>query len=89
MPELPGNGHEGGGCRLCPPNWMLRGTKCFWVGDEQKAWSQSREDCATRGAELLVPGGPEELVKGPMASWGGDWGHGWTWLNGSRLAPGW
>ncbi|XP_074666608.1 killer cell lectin-like receptor subfamily B member 1B allele B [Strix aluco] len=96
LPELP----EGGGCRLCPPNWTLRGTKCFWVSDKQKAWNQSREDCATRGAELLVPGGHEELdflnqtLRKPSTYfWIGlsvpPAGQGWTWLNGSRLAPGW
>ncbi|XP_074786659.1 killer cell lectin-like receptor subfamily B member 1B allele B isoform X6 [Athene noctua] len=89
---------EGGGCRFCPPRWTPYGTKCLWVSDGQKNWNQSREDCATRGAELLVPGGFEELdflnqtlQKPTTYFWIGlsapPAGQGWTWLNGSRLAP--
>ncbi|XP_074786654.1 killer cell lectin-like receptor subfamily B member 1B allele B isoform X2 [Athene noctua] len=81
---------EGGGCRFCPPRWTPYGTKCLWVSDGQKNWNQSREDCATRGAELLDFLN-QTLQKPTTYFWIGlsapPAGQGWTWLNGSRLAP--
>ncbi|XP_063174875.1 uncharacterized protein LOC134507852 isoform X1 [Chroicocephalus ridibundus] len=69
---------EGEGCMLCPTNWTLRGTKCYWVSAGINPWSVSREDCVKRGAELLMLGDQDELVKGPVAS--GMWdGAGGTW----------
>lgn len=67
---------EAGGCKICPRGWMASGTKCFWAADGMRSWSESRGDCASRGAELLMPGDEDELVKGPMASgmWDGSRG---------------
>ncbi|XP_074423874.1 killer cell lectin-like receptor subfamily B member 1B allele B isoform X1 [Larus michahellis] len=72
------NLQEGEGCMLCPMNWTLRGTKCYWVSTTTRPWNVSREDCVKRGAELLMLGDQNELVKGPVAS--GMWdGAGGTW----------
>ncbi|XP_074423875.1 killer cell lectin-like receptor subfamily B member 1B allele A isoform X2 [Larus michahellis] len=69
---------QGEGCMLCPMNWTLRGTKCYWVSTTTRPWNVSREDCVKRGAELLMLGDQNELVKGPVAS--GMWdGAGGTW----------
>lgn len=67
---------EGEGCKLCPTGWMLHGSKCYWVTDMIKSWSKSQDDCRNQGAELVMPGDQEELVKGPMASgpWDGSQG---------------
>ncbi|NWT49063.1 KLRBA protein, partial [Chroicocephalus maculipennis] len=54
-----------------------------------------REDCANRGAELLLPEDQDELdflnktLQKPAGYfWIGLYaGKGWTWLNGSRLDP--
>ena len=66
---------EAEGCKLCPVNWTLHGTKCYWVANGVRVWSASRDDCGNRGAELLMPGDRDELVKGAMASgvWDGVW----------------
>ncbi|XP_063174962.1 killer cell lectin-like receptor subfamily F member 1 [Chroicocephalus ridibundus] len=89
------NLQEGEGCMLCPTNWMLRGTKCYWVSTGINPWSASREDCVKRGAKLLMLGDQDELDflnKIPRKPAGYFWiglyaGDGWTWLNGSRLDP--
>ncbi|XP_063174809.1 uncharacterized protein LOC134507824 isoform X1 [Chroicocephalus ridibundus] len=86
---------EGEGCKLCPMNWTLRGTKCYWVSGGINPWNVSREDCANRGAELLLPEDQDELdflnktLQKPAGYfWIGLYaGKGWTWLNGSRLDP--
>ncbi|XP_074423876.1 killer cell lectin-like receptor subfamily B member 1B allele B isoform X3 [Larus michahellis] len=89
------NLQEGEGCMLCPMNWTLRGTKCYWVSTTTRPWNVSREDCVKRGAELLMLGDQNELdflnkiLRKPAGYfWIGLYaGDGWTWLNGSRLVP--
>ncbi|KAM6364678.1 killer cell lectin-like receptor subfamily F member 1 [Pluvialis apricaria] len=87
---------EDEGCRICPMNWTLRGTKCYWVSDGLSPWNASREDCVKRGATLLMPGDQDELAflneilqKPTRYFWLSlslrSAGKGWTWLNGSRL----
>ncbi|KAM6326051.1 killer cell lectin-like receptor subfamily B member 1C isoform 2-T2 [Alca torda] len=86
---------EDEGCLLCPVNWTLRGTKCYWVSDGIRPWNAGREDCGNRGAELLMLGDQDELdflnkslQKPTRYFWIGLFaGKGWTWLNGSRLDP--
>ncbi|XP_075268233.1 LOW QUALITY PROTEIN: killer cell lectin-like receptor subfamily B member 1B allele A [Opisthocomus hoazin] len=89
---------EAEGCKLCPVNWTLHGTKCYWVANGVRVWSASRDDCGNRGAELLMPGDRDELgyvqemvQKSSRYFWIGlsvpSGGQGWTWLNGSRLDP--
>ncbi|XP_054039808.1 killer cell lectin-like receptor subfamily F member 1 [Rissa tridactyla] len=84
---------EGEGCTLCPTNWTLRGTKCYWVSAGINPWNVSREDCVKRGAKLLMLGDQDELdflnkilQKPARYFWIGLYaGDGWTWLNGSHL----
>ncbi|XP_074423884.1 uncharacterized protein LOC141735186 [Larus michahellis] len=86
---------EGAGCKLCPMNWTLRGTKCYWESSGINPWNVSREVCANRGAELLLLEDQDELdflnktlQKPTSYFWIGLYaGKGWTWLNGSRLDP--
>lgn len=73
---------EAEGCKICPWGWMSRGTKCFWAADGISTWNESRGDCASRGAELLMPWDQDELVKGPMASGMWDGSRGWWHLVG-------
>ncbi|XP_074020779.1 killer cell lectin-like receptor subfamily B member 1B allele B [Numenius arquata] len=83
--------HEG--CTLCPMNWTLHGTKCYWVSHGISRWNSSQEDCVNRGGELLVPRDQEELdfinrtlQKPTRYFWIGLlFEKGWTWLNSSRL----
>ncbi|XP_075581480.1 killer cell lectin-like receptor subfamily B member 1B allele C [Pelecanus crispus] len=87
---------ESEGCRLCPTGWVLRGTKCYWAADRFNPWNKSREDCANRGAELMMPGDLDDLdflnkiLQKPSRYFWIDLslpssGKGWTWVNGSRL----
>ncbi|KAK2542376.1 hypothetical protein Q9233_000468 [Columba guinea] len=87
---------EAGGCKICPRGWMASGTKCFWAADGMRSWNESRGDCASRGAELLMLGDEDELdflnrIIGKPSSyfWIGlsrpSHGKGWTWLNGSLV----
>ncbi|XP_074020838.1 killer cell lectin-like receptor subfamily B member 1C [Numenius arquata] len=83
------------GCTLCPTNWTLRGTKCYWASRGMSPWNSSREDCGKRGGKLLMLEDQEELdfvneilQKPTRYFWIGLLaGKGWTWLNGSRLDP--
>ncbi|XP_064898744.1 killer cell lectin-like receptor subfamily B member 1B allele B isoform X1 [Columba livia] len=90
------NLQEAGGCKICPGGWMASGTKCFWAADRMRSWNESRGDCASRGAELLMPGDEDELdilnrIIGKPSSyfWIGlsrpSHEKGWTWLNGSLV----
>ncbi|KAM6233285.1 killer cell lectin-like receptor subfamily B member 1B allele C, partial [Porphyrio hochstetteri] len=93
----PSQSPEGEGCKLCPLGWKLNGNKCYWFTDNNTFWSwtQSREDCENRGAELLVPEDQDELdsiskilPRPNEYYWIGlssSIERGWTWLNGSRL----
>ncbi|XP_065714680.2 killer cell lectin-like receptor subfamily B member 1B allele A [Patagioenas fasciata] len=90
------NLQEAGGCKICPGGWMAHGTKCFWAADRMRSWSESQGDCASQGAELLMPGDEDELdflieIIGKPSSyfWIGlsrpSAGKDWTWLNGSLV----
>ncbi|XP_065508937.1 killer cell lectin-like receptor subfamily B member 1B allele B [Caloenas nicobarica] len=90
------NLQEAGRCKICPWGWMSHGTKCFWAADGISSWKESRGDCASRGAELLMPWDQDELdflnkilQKPSSCFWIGlsrtSRMKGWTWLNGSRL----
>uniref|UniRef100_R7VSW2 Killer cell lectin-like receptor subfamily B member 1C n=1 Tax=Columba livia TaxID=8932 RepID=R7VSW2_COLLI len=78
---------EGEGCKICPSGWTLHGTKCYWAADETSSWSESQEDCVKRGAELLLLGDQDELVKGLMTAgmWDGSWG--WWYLRRGEALP--
>ncbi|XP_067169914.1 uncharacterized protein [Apteryx mantelli] len=52
---------EGDGCRLCPPGWTRRGRKCYWVADGIGPWNESRKNCTSQDAELLMPEDCDEL----------------------------
>uniref|UniRef100_A0A8C0IHT1 C-type lectin domain-containing protein n=1 Tax=Bubo bubo TaxID=30461 RepID=A0A8C0IHT1_BUBBB len=87
------------GCKLCPQEWQLHGDRCYWLSKEKGNWTQGKKGCENQEAQLVVLRNKKEkdflnqtLRKPTTYFWIGlsvpPAGQGWTWLNGSRLAPG-
>ncbi|KAF7236226.1 Killer cell lectin-like receptor subfamily B member 1B allele A, partial [Varanus komodoensis] len=42
-------------CKLCPRKWQPHGKKCYKAFDQtQRTWNESKEECAKKGAQMLV-----------------------------------
>ncbi|XP_039375104.1 killer cell lectin-like receptor subfamily B member 1B allele C [Mauremys reevesii] len=88
---------EGSGCKLCPPNWLLRRDKCYWVSKEKNPWDKSRDDCSRRSSRLLVIRDQDEMTfiqntsKDTNQLWLGltvtSPARNWTWVDGSVFNP--
>ncbi|XP_030399814.1 killer cell lectin-like receptor subfamily F member 1 [Gopherus evgoodei] len=83
------------GCRLCAPNWLLHGDKCYWLSKESKKWNESREDCSAKSSQMLMSQDQREMAfiktitEGKYSIWIGlhlttSKGN-WTWVDGSPL----
>ncbi|XP_044838565.1 killer cell lectin-like receptor subfamily B member 1B allele A [Mauremys mutica] len=91
------NSTEGAGCKLCPPNWLLRRDKCYWVSKEKNPWDKSRDDCSRRSSRLLVIRDQDEMIfiqntsKDANQLWLGltvtSPAKKWTWVDGSLFNP--
>ncbi|KAM3612614.1 uncharacterized protein V6R79_011289 [Siganus canaliculatus] len=46
--------------KRCQTGWMKFDISCYFVSSEKKNWTTSREDCITRGADLVVVDDREE-----------------------------
>ncbi|XP_062334853.1 C-type lectin domain family 4 member M-like isoform X5 [Osmerus eperlanus] len=46
----------------CPDGWKKLNCSCYYVSTEMKTWSDSRQDCRDREADLVVINSPEEQV---------------------------
>ncbi|XP_062334850.1 CD209 antigen-like protein B isoform X2 [Osmerus eperlanus] len=44
----------------CSAGWQKIGCSCYNVSAEKKNWSDSRQDCRDRGADLVIINSPEE-----------------------------
>uniref|UniRef100_A0A8C3T8I2 B-cell differentiation antigen CD72 n=1 Tax=Chelydra serpentina TaxID=8475 RepID=A0A8C3T8I2_CHESE len=40
--------------RCCPADWVLYRGKCLFVSKEEKRWEESKEDCESNSARLLI-----------------------------------
>ncbi|NP_001140055.1 CD209 antigen-like protein A [Salmo salar] len=48
--------------RRCPEGWREFEFSCYYITNENKAWSQSREECHEFGADLVIINSKEEQV---------------------------
>ncbi|XP_065420316.1 killer cell lectin-like receptor subfamily F member 1 [Chrysemys picta bellii] len=88
---------EGSGCKLCPRDWRLHGDKCYWLSQERKDWTGSRDDCSGKSAHMLMIQNQEEMdsiqdvVQDANSIWIGlkvtPPGKDWTWVDGAPLDP--
>ncbi|KAJ8260445.1 hypothetical protein GJAV_G00182240 [Gymnothorax javanicus] len=47
-------------CKPCPQGWQLFDSKCYFFSNESKIWTESRNDCIKRGADLVIIKSKEE-----------------------------
>uniref|UniRef100_A0A3Q4HNK8 C-type lectin domain-containing protein n=1 Tax=Neolamprologus brichardi TaxID=32507 RepID=A0A3Q4HNK8_NEOBR len=40
--------------KSCPIEWAKFGMSCYFKSTERKIWSESRDDCQSRGANLVL-----------------------------------
>ncbi|XP_063036517.1 killer cell lectin-like receptor subfamily G member 1 isoform X1 [Melospiza melodia melodia] len=54
--ESPSYGKQtlGGQCQFCPVGWLWDAGQCYYFSSARKSWEQSREDCCSRGAQLVT-----------------------------------
>ncbi|NXG50647.1 KLRG1 protein, partial [Psilopogon haemacephalus] len=43
-----------GQCQFCPSGWLWDAGQCYYFSSAKKNWEQSREDCCSRGAQLVT-----------------------------------
>ncbi|XP_005060503.2 PREDICTED: killer cell lectin-like receptor subfamily G member 1 [Ficedula albicollis] len=43
-----------GPCQFCPVGWLWEAGQCYYFSSAKKSWEQSREDCCSRGAQLVT-----------------------------------
>ncbi|XP_053911326.1 CD209 antigen-like protein E isoform X2 [Cuculus canorus] len=56
MEESPSYGQETvrRQCQFCPAGWLWDAGQCYYFSSFKKSWEQSREDCCSRGAQLVT-----------------------------------
>ncbi|XP_034747487.1 CD209 antigen-like protein D [Etheostoma cragini] len=78
--------------------WSRFRCSCYYKSTERKNWTESRRDCQSRGADLVVINSKEENnfvseLNKPEGSWIGlqsvqkkDWSAEWKWVDESTLS---
>ncbi|CAI5691652.1 unnamed protein product [Oreochromis niloticus] len=81
----------------CPIDWAKFGMSCYFKSTERKIWSESRTDCQSRGADLVIINNREEQEFIELNMRGDSWigltasykretgKHEWEWVDGSPL----
>ncbi|XP_076219566.1 killer cell lectin-like receptor subfamily G member 1 [Aptenodytes patagonicus] len=56
MEESPSYGQQTlrGRCQFCPAGWLWDAGQCYYFSSAKKSWEQSRDDCCSRGAQLVT-----------------------------------
>ncbi|XP_047460875.1 CD209 antigen-like protein A [Mugil cephalus] len=79
--------------------WKRFRCSCYYISTEMKTWTDSREDCQKRGADLVIINNKEEQeyvskINEHGDSWIGlesvktkDWGRTWSWTWLDRSTP--
>ncbi|NXG24995.1 CLC4F protein, partial [Grallaria varia] len=81
-------------CQFCPVGWLWDAGQCYYFSSAKKSWEKSREDCCSRGAQLvtiqanttlafLVRTANMEVFHVGLKQDG--FGSGWKWLDGTTL----
>uniref|UniRef100_UPI003AAD5B7C C-type lectin domain family 4 member E-like n=1 Tax=Centroberyx gerrardi TaxID=166262 RepID=UPI003AAD5B7C len=76
----------------CPEGWLKFDCSCYYVSTVEKTWDESRQDCLSRGADLVIIKGYREnefLNRLNKDAWLGltdreEEGN-WTWVDGTPL----
>ncbi|KAM8767289.1 CD209 antigen-like protein C [Acanthopagrus schlegelii] len=85
--------------KRCPDGWTRFGCSCYFRSNVKKPWSQSRTDCQSKGADLVVINNKDEnkFVSGLNNMYGEFWiglktelssdgnRYEWKWVDGSPL----
>ncbi|NXY51346.1 CL12B protein, partial [Ceuthmochares aereus] len=83
-----------GQCHFCPAGWLWDAGQCYYFSSAKKSWEQSREDCCSRGAQLVAIRSTATLAflvrTANMEAFhvGLKWDSsrsGWKWLDGTTL----
>ncbi|XP_049900127.1 asialoglycoprotein receptor 2-like isoform X2 [Epinephelus moara] len=72
--------------------WVKLGSSCYYVSTEQKTWTESRKECQSKGADLVIINSEEEqkfVIKFNKRIWIGltdqDEEGIWKWVDGTAL----
>ncbi|KAG9329494.1 hypothetical protein JZ751_004445, partial [Albula glossodonta] len=75
----------------CPQGWIKFNSRCYFVSKEKKTWSESRQYCRERGADLVIINNKEEqmFLTVFQTTWIGltdsDEEGTWKWVDGTTL----
>ncbi|KAM6971808.1 CD209 antigen-like [Aplochiton taeniatus] len=76
------------------PQWYKHGSSWYFVSTEEKTWNESRQDCQSRGADLVIINSREEqefvdTLRGNKRVWIGLTDRvlegAWRWVDGTPL----
>jgi len=73
-----------GQCQFCPAGWLWDAGQCYYFSSAKKSWEQSREDCCSRGAQLVTIRANITLVSAPSLACPPPRGHWAALLTTSR-----
>uniref|UniRef100_A0A663NBG5 C-type lectin domain-containing protein n=1 Tax=Athene cunicularia TaxID=194338 RepID=A0A663NBG5_ATHCN len=80
-----------GQCQFCPAGWLWDAGQCYYFSSAKKTWEQSREDCCSRGAQLVTIQANTTLVSAPSLACLTPHGHWadivsahWLWPTGPK-----
>nr|XP_020656400.1 killer cell lectin-like receptor subfamily F member 1 isoform X1 [Pogona vitticeps] len=79
---------------LCPKEWVLYQGRCLFFSREKRKWEESRNDCESKAARLLILEPPTVLDPLPGFLYSSDYwiglhmiqsqkGQSWVWVDGS------